>query len=245
MKLFNSAIVTAPLGVVERGGDWRPTRFPVRYGLIEGSERMLVDTGYGPRVLTGTRSPALRLYAGLLRPRLEPFAIREVDTLLLTHFHADHVARLRDIKHARILAGRGAIARYRNMSAAAAVQHGIFEGLLPREMLASMAAIEDLPPRDTRTSLGYGHDLGDGRHVAVALPGHAPGHYGIFFEDDGMPTLYATDVAWTIAGLEATPKPTGRLVFDDLAAAAHSMRRVKAFIAEGGRALLCHDPNPI
>ena len=245
MKLFNSANLSAPLGLVESGGGRRWTTFPVRYGLIEAAgRRLLVDTGYGPRILRGPRSTALRAYAAVLRPRLLPFPARDVDAILLTHLHADHVARLLDFPRATILASRVAVARFAAMTRADAIKHGIFPELLPADFAGRVDPVEQLPCIPTRTPLGDGYDLcGDGSHLAVRLPGHAPGHLGVFWREAEGPVLYATDVAWTAKALRVgTPRVARRAIFDDVVAGEATEARVRAFMADGGRVVLCHDP---
>jgi glyoxylase-like metal-dependent hydrolase (beta-lactamase superfamily II) len=246
VNILNSANLTGPLGLVERGGGRRQATFPVRYGLIEAaSGPVLVDTGYGPRVLRGARSRALKVYAAVLRPRLLPFTQTTFDTILLTHFHADHVARLRDFPHARLLASQAAIAGIVGTPHRTLLRHGIFPELLPDDLAARLVPVETLPRVATGTCLGDGHDIcGDASHIAIALPGHAAGHLGIFWRERTGPVLYATDAAWTHKGLmqDATPALARGIVFDDRAAGATTAAMIRAFAAEGGTVVLCHDP---
>ena len=249
MRISDSAIVRAPLGLVQAGGGWRSVAFPVRFGLIEANgRRCLVDTGYGPRVTRGARSPALRVYAALLRPRLVSLPSLSADTVLLTHLHADHVARLRDWPDAHLLAASEAIETFHIMTPRQATRHGIFAELLPDDFATRVRAVESLPRVATGTVLGDGFDLcADASHLVVPLPGHAPGHLGVFWRDGNQATLYATDVAWTLAGLheDSTPTLARAAVFHDRVAARRTEERVRAFAAGGGRVILCHDPGEV
>ena len=80
----------------------------------------LWDAGYAPRLLDATRRLPFRLYrwatpmhvrpelavaAQLARFGLEP---RDVRRVVVSHFHADHVAGLRDFPHAELIALRAA-----------------------------------------------------------------------------------------------------------------------------------------
>ena len=109
VKLFDSAFVTVPGGLIVRGRGAKRVRVSVRFGLIDrGANGLcLVDTGYGPAVTSSeARSRMLRVYNSLLRPKLieaqQPRAMlaaigakpADVRTIVLTHFHADHVANL-------------------------------------------------------------------------------------------------------------------------------------------------------
>lgn len=258
IELFNSSNVKAPAALVCRGAGWRRVDVPVRYGLLRRSDGglCLVDTGYGPAVTTGERSLAMRIYNAVLRPRLietqSPAQVLEkrgaslddVDTVILTHFHADHVARLNEFPRARILAHGAAARAVTRMSARQALHHGIFKELLPVDFAERIEPIEACPLLPAHPALGEGHDLfGDGSCLAIDLPGHAFGHIGLFWQDEKGPSLYATDTTWSMTALaeERTPAISRAVVFDDAAAGRQTEERVLQFIRAGGRVQLCHD----
>ena len=245
MRLATNATVSAPAVLAGSGRGVRS--FPVRHGIIEsGSRRILVDAGYGPRVVTGRRSLALTLYAAALRVRTLPFTEGRFDAVLLTHLHADHVGRSRDLGNIPVFASRAAVTAFQRASSARAASMGMFAELLPFDLARRFQAVEDLSKIGTGTLLGAGYDLcGDGTHLAVPLPGHAPGHLGVFWREEGRPILYATDAAWTMAALRAgtTPRVSRRLVFSDPEAGLRTEAMVLAFERSGGRVLLCHDPD--
>jgi len=260
VELITSSHVRVPLGVVLAGGGWRPVDITVRYGLIRRPDGpWLVDTGYGPRVTAGPRSPALRLYAVLLRPRLieevSPVALLrrdcsiepgELGTIIVTHWHADHVAYLRDFPKARLIACGQAWRQIEGMSARQALQHGIFRELLPEDVGERLVPLQDFAQVDSGTTLGAGYDLaGDGSLLAIPLPGHSPGHFGLLNRTAVGPSLYATDVTWTRQALAQgrTPALSRFVVCDDRVAARRQEERVRAFLAEG-EVQLCHDREP-
>ena len=121
----NSAFVSAPERFYLRGGGWRAVPLRVRYGLFEHPTAglVLIDTGYGPRVTEGKRSLALRLYNAILGPDLvrsgQPAAVLQrlgftpddVSIVIVTHFHADHVAGLDAFAAAHVSALRRRTAR--------------------------------------------------------------------------------------------------------------------------------------
>jgi glyoxylase-like metal-dependent hydrolase (beta-lactamase superfamily II) len=258
MKLFNSAYVNVFAGLLRSGGGLTRVKLTVRYGLIELATGglCLVDTGFGPEVTQGPRSAALRLYNAVLRPELIPdqsplsllrsMGARpdDIRLMLVTHFHADHIASLRAFPNVRLIACGEAARAVEAMRPAAALHHGIFRELLPPDFTQRIVPLQGLPRRPTGTVLGDGYDLfGDGAYLAIPLPGHAFGHFGLFWRENGAPVLYATDAAWTLQALLAdkTPWISRALVFDDRAAGRSTEALLRTFARNGGTIRLCHD----
>ncbi len=107
VQFANSATVRALQRLMLRGGAMRSVALKVRYGLLLHPQAgpVLIDTGYGSTVTRGAdRSRALKLYARILNPQLHgsqsPVALLarhgfkpgDVRTIIVTHFHADHVS---------------------------------------------------------------------------------------------------------------------------------------------------------
>jgi glyoxylase-like metal-dependent hydrolase (beta-lactamase superfamily II) len=125
-----------------------------------------------------------------------------------------------------------------------ATRHGVFKELLPADLMARLDPIEDKPLAEAHPALGQGHDLlGDGSLLAIDLPGHADGHFGLFWCDDAGPILYATDTTWSMKALfeDKTPAISRKVVFDDPAAGRRTEGRIRDFAKAGGKVLLCHD----
>jgi glyoxylase-like metal-dependent hydrolase (beta-lactamase superfamily II) len=258
MRLFNSAHIEVFAGLVRRGAGLKTIRLTVRYGLIDMDRAglCLVDTGVGPEVTRGERSAALRLYDSILRPKLiesqSPQAVlhelgastADVRRVILTHFHADHVSSLRDFADAEIISCGDAARRVMTMSSAAALHHGIFKELVPPLLQQRLRPLQSLKRTPTDTVLGDGYDLfGDASYLAVPLPGHAFGHFGILWRDKAGPIIYATDAAWTTQSLleDRTPWISSAVVFDDRSAGRKTQELLREFRRRGGRILLCHD----
>jgi glyoxylase-like metal-dependent hydrolase (beta-lactamase superfamily II) len=258
VAFFNSAVVRAPGLLMCKGAGWGRRDVPVRFGLIQlaNGKFHLVDTGYGPRVTEGRRSASLRVYNRLLRPILleesSPKAVLasvgatpdDVEAVIVTHFHADHVARLDEFPRARIVTGGRAAQTIWAATHRQAVRHGVFKELLPHDLMSRLDPIEGKPMAVAHPTLGQGHDLlGDGSLLAIDLPGHADGHFGLFWREDAGPTLYATDATWSMKALleDRTPAISRKVVFDDPEAGRRTERRIRDFASAGGKVLLCHD----
>lgn len=257
----NSAWVETPERFILRGGRRQKMRLRVRYGVVRHPAQgpVLIDTGYGPEATAAPgRGLALRLYSRLIAPRLLPegdvshvlggmgLHPEDVRQVIVTHFHADHVAALSRFSQARFLARASALRALRRNRLAANLRHGIFAGLLPDDFAARMTDIDSLPRVGAPLGLGHGRDLlGDGSLLAIDLPGHAEGHFGLCFPRLDPPLLYAVDTQWLLGALleDRLPGFPASLVAHDGAAAAASARRVAAFHAGGGQVVLCHDPD--
>lgn len=256
----NSALVGAPERLMLKGGRWQQTRLWVRYGLYPGLDGpILIDTGYTSHSASGPgRSAALRLYGRVLRPELlpqgqpGPFLARhgltpaDIRTVIVTHFHADHVSGLALFPKARFQTSAQAWNTFRRRGRYANLRHGVFPELLPPDFADRLDLIETRPkvPVPLLDALS-GHDLaGDGTLIAVPLPGHACGHFGVVFPKAPRPVLYAVDVQWLRTALPPHRRPglPSSLIAYDKSALARSADVTESFAKAGGEVVLCHDP---
>lgn len=258
MRLINSAHVDVFAGLVRRGAGRQVVKLTVRYGLIDRPDGglCLVDTGFGTEITQPPRSVALKLYHLALRPNLIPGQTAatllpalgarpsDIRTVVVTHFHADHISSLRIFPRARLIACGEAARAIMAASAVRALHAGVFKELIPADLAHRIVPLQSLAQVKTGTVLGDGYDLfGDASYLAVALPGHALGHFGIFWRDQAGPVLYATDATWTMAALKSdqTPWLSRGVVFHDRGAGRRTEATLRAFARGGGRLQLCHD----
>jgi glyoxylase-like metal-dependent hydrolase (beta-lactamase superfamily II) len=164
--------------------------------------------------------------------------------VIVTHFHADHVAMLRRFPQAQILA-KGSVLDALNRRGAGNIRHGVFAELLPGDIAARLTDVATLPTRTAPLGLGQGRDLfGDGFMLAIDLPGHAEGHFGVCFPKLAVPLLYAVDAQWLLAAIleNRVPGFPASLIAENALQLAESVRRVADFHRAGGMVMLCHDP---
>ena len=246
----NSATVTVPERLVLKDGAWRSVTLGVRYGVwvhpIQGP--VLIDTGYGPEVTSGPRSLALMLYAGVIRPKLADmpeavlgrlgFTPADVKTIIITHFHADHISGLKRFTNAQFVAAGWAALKAQ--SAFQHLRHGIFTELLPADFEGRLTAMEDLP--EVALPFGRARDIfGDGSLLGLDLPGHALGHTGVVWPDQKL--IYAADAQWLKrAALDnRPPRGPARLIYQDERAMQASLGRLRQAGAAGFSIVFCHD----
>ena len=82
--------------------------------------------------------------------------------------------------------------------------------------------------------------------IAVDLPGHADGQFGLLFAGLERPLLYAVDVQWLLRALteNRTPGFPATLIAEDSTATEPTSAMLRRFLASGGEVMLCHDPAP-
>ena len=92
-----------------KGAGLKVCKFPARAWLLEvGEKRWLWDSGYSSWFEHYTQSGVFRLYRQVTPVHFEPqqalvrqlsahgLAAKDIDAIILSHFHADHIAGLRD-----------------------------------------------------------------------------------------------------------------------------------------------------
>ena len=252
-----SATIAAPANFLE-AGRVGPMVIPVRYGLLEHVKwgPILIDTGYTQR-LNSTSDWLLAFYrlalSPVLRPHLEPLALlasrgyraEDVQHVIVTHLHADHICGLPDFPQATFHLPKASLKAWRSPRYFHDTNHGIFRSLLPTEH-KKLVAMEHAPrPMALDFTPAVSYDiLGDGSIGMVPLDGHLDGHAGVAFECDGHRVLYAADAAWTRQGYRENTLPPAplRWVVENPKHALDAGKTVLLAEKLGWDVILCHDP---
>ncbi|MBT9583836.1 MBL fold metallo-hydrolase [bacterium] len=194
MSLVDGGSCRALRGLLQPGQPFTPWRVPARAFLLEHPTRgrLLFDTGYAPRIYQ-----VARLYRWLLDVRPAPTPLLDIDTVILSHFHPDHIAGCRDYPQARFLYSQQAwdSARQRGW------RSGYLPTLLPDDFAQRAQAIENTPLATLPGWLApfsWGRDvLGDGSLWSVDLPGHAVGQFGLAGEGQTGRFFLIADACFT------------------------------------------------
>ena len=188
--------------------------------LNTGSEVILFDTGLG----AGPRPNA-----GLLSERLTAAGIapEQVDIVVLTHFHPDHIGGLMEN-------GAPTFPNARYVASAAEYDFWSPEDKLsgPTERVAKLTQSNIVPLADKMTMISDGEDVVTGV-TAVAAHGHTPGHTVYHVESAGRRLLIAADTAnHYVASLQ---RPDWHVRFDmDKEGAAATRKKIFGMVAADG-----------
>jgi len=233
VALLAAGSCSHPGFVVQPGAGRRTVEFPALVAVIRHPERgvILFDTGYTERFEAQTARFPASAYRRVTPVTCPPdrtavaqlagmgIAAEDVRWVVVSHFHADHTAGLRDFPLARLVFGRDALTPLRRGSALGQVRRGFLPGLLPEAIDERTVHAEDLPTAPAELwdhpGLPSAHDLsGDGSVVVVGLPGHAPGHIGLLVRTGRADALLVGDACWTRRAFTdlQMPHPVARLV---------------------------------
>lgn len=211
LRLLDTGYCTADRSHVLKGAAKGEIRCHALVGLIEHPTHGLIlwDAGYATRLLDALRPWPYALYKRItplfLDPQLDLAAqlpalgvrLADVRMLIISHFHVDHIASLRDFPAATFVADAEAVDSMIGLRGVAALRRGFVPTLLPDDFAARLRPIFrfDGPPV---APFGPSHDLlGDGSLLLVRLPGHARGQLGLLLHTDRGQYLLAADGAWT------------------------------------------------
>jgi glyoxylase-like metal-dependent hydrolase (beta-lactamase superfamily II) len=217
-----------------RGGRLLPVDFPALCGLIQHPTLgwILYDTGYSDHLFDATEHWPERLYRTAvpvtlpsterLHVQLAGFGITPADisVVIISHYHGDHVAGLKDFPNARFLALRAdtdeiqALKGHRWRSTI----KGNLPGLLPDDFSSRLEEADEcraqrlpawMKPFENGIDL-----LGDGSLLGVPLPGHSSGQLGVFVPDaDGRPAFLVADACWSLPACREGRLPSRLTLF--------------------------------
>ena len=210
-----------------RGGSRRAIDFPALVGLIEHPQHGLIlyDTGYSKHFWEATKSFPECLYRMVTPVTLPPeeelitqlesrgIAPKDIETIFISHFHADHVAGLRDFPQARFIATGTEHQRCQKMGRVNRLRRAYLSDLLPSDFEQRLSLVEHTPTMPLQAEwspFAEAHDvLGDASMAGFDLPGHTASQLGLAFrEEDASMVFLVGDACWKIEGLTENRKPS-------------------------------------
>lgn len=224
-----------PEAMVMRGHSWKSMQFPAYVGLIKHPKLgyVLFDTGYAKRFIEATQPFPERLYRCLTPMHLcdkeqlitqllqRGIAAEEINTIFISHFHADHIAGLMDFPQARFICSRTALNAIDQSRRVKGLLKGYLPKLLPSGFTQRCHFIEDSPTLNLSyryAPFHLGYDIfNDGSMLAISLPGHAAGHFGLLLEHMQQTAFLIGDACWTQEAYTqgARPNTLAHIIMDN------------------------------
>lgn len=217
-----------------RGGRLALVDFPALCGLIAHPDLgwILYDTGYADHFFDATHPWPERLYRAALPAHLPPnetlinqlatFGITPADIslVIISHYHGDHIAGLRDFPNARFIALRADTDRLKSLVGHRfkATLKAHLLGLLPMNFFSRLQEADTYPSRSLPSWMApfrEAHDLlGDGSLLGVPLPGHSDGQLGLFIPDaNNRPAFLVADACWSLPACKEGRLPSRLALF--------------------------------
>lgn len=250
-RIFSSGYCTAHDRIVDPKNGRGKARFYATWLLIEHPTHglYLFDTGYSPRFLEATRH-----FPDIFYGWATPAFIREEETavyqlaqlgiqpsdlsgMIISHFHADHVAGMLDFPKIPITCHPAALEQVLSVNGLGAVRHGIVKALIPKDLeertggMIDAQSIFESKNSDEPFNIQFMDVFGDGTVELAHLPGHARGQLGLCIHTADHTLFFATDAAWRKSTLETgtLPNPAVKLFFDDWAAYKATFAALQAY----------------
>jgi len=221
ISLYEVGYCKHPEFVVKKGGSFKSVKFPAMAALIayEG-KNLLFDTGYGEHFFEITKRFPEKLYAMMTPVTLEAplykMINQKIDTIFISHFHADHIGGLKDFPEAKILCSQ---AEYEisksSISTFSKTRKGILPALLPdnfEERVTFIETLEKVVLPKYLTPFKEGYRVQE-HFYAIELPGHAKGQYGLVAGD----TFFISDAVWDMDAITKNSMPhfVTHFIFDN------------------------------
>lgn len=207
-------------------GKWRKIRFPSTVAVVEHSTAgiLLFDTGYSPRFHEQTRYFPEKVYAMITPVEITPEETalakikklglnpNDINHVVLSHFHADHIAGASDFTKAKYIYSKRELDYFKSIPRVMQIKGGFIAGLLPTDLESRAMIADEFPiPLPELGPSWMGKDLlGDESVFAVSLPGHTLGQIGLYIRDvKGKSYLLVADAAWITPSFEENIMPMG------------------------------------
>lgn len=188
------------------------TKFYAVWALLQipSVGNVLFDTGYSEKFSIATNSFPNRFYRwatpvtfykknsakNILRDK--GIDAKDINYVIISHFHADHISALVDFPNAKFICSKIAYQQVQKSSGVKAVSKGIIHELIPADFGERVEYIEEIADNISVNKYGITEFLflGLKNFKLLLLPGHAKGMLGFHFISPEKNILFATDASW-------------------------------------------------
>ncbi len=226
VHLFEVGHCLHPLELTWPGKGWHRHKYPSVAVLLQHEElgTVLFDTGYASHFFSATRYWPEKAYAMLtpvtvppeqdLLTQLAKFGVRqhEISMIIMSHFHADHIAGLHDFTKAKFVYLEEGYQNLSKLSRVMQIKQGFLKSLLPGDFLMKSKSVS-LTQFHRSEAFFSGRvqflDLTrDGSMKLVHLPGHAEGHLGLYVKSEKKEYFFLADTCWHLPALKEKQLPS-------------------------------------
>ena len=214
-----------------KGMPRKEVEFVATYGYIWHPEHghILIDTGYTDRYFRETKNFPNSIYAkatpvfikkeneAVMELQEMGISADQVSYIIITHYHADHIAGLRDFPNATFISSKKAYSDVKNRKGINAVRKAFLPGLLPNDFQDRLQLIDFEHSTISEEHLGELYDVfDDGTILLCKMDGHAAGQIGALINSQKGKVLMVADGAWLKENYQEMrlPNPIVRLFFD-------------------------------
>ena len=201
--------------MVIQDGRIKSVKFPSLFFYIYHPKQghILFDTGYSERFHEATKGFPEKIYA-LLTPvevkeqdlavnKLRGLGVNpgEIDYIFISHFHADHIAALKDFPNAKFIVSKDAWIDIKDRSRMGTLIRGVLPSLIPEDFEERVLFYEQMGREpDKKSSVLEGFKswdiFSDGSMLAVPIPGHTCGHSGLLVNTPEKRHFLVGDACW-------------------------------------------------
>ncbi len=250
IKLFEGGYCVHPGFIVKPGSGIKPRAFPAAVAVLKHPQQgyILFDTGYHQQFFTHTRSFPERLYAWTTpcyfkhgdsiveQLKKENISKAEIKHVVVSHFHADHIAAICEFDNAAIHCQPNGLKAITESNRVGGVRKGYLRKLLPEQMKQNIqfhndfsTPLSELIPQAQGINLQCLDLFGDSKLYLVNLPGHAAGQVGLLARLEKNWLFLLADACWLIESLsqQVNQHWLANLLCDDIKAYRQTLNELR------------------
>lgn len=248
VKYFASGYCEAHTRVVNPSAKKGISRFYAVWALIRlpGIGTILFDTGYCDLFNKETSVFPERLHRfatpvtfskeehPLELLKQQGLSAEDIDYIIISHFHADHICGLRLFPKARFICSAASLEQLKKVNGLSAVRRGIIKKFLPENFFERVLILESVStPEEHESGLLTYEIFGQKEFKLIAISGHAAGMLGFIHEENGKQIIYATDAAWHFDAFakDIMPMKIVKLFFDSWTDFVNTHQKLKRFLS--------------
>jgi len=223
-KLLKVGHCNHPECMAARESSFKNKEFPALVGLIKHEQHgyILYDTGYSDEFFIQTAKFPEKIYSivtpilydkeDCLLSQLKKLKIdkEEIKYLIISHFHADHIAGLNNFPNSKFVFFEQDLKNLLKKNKLSQISNAFLKGLVPTNIWDNKINIENLKKIEMNlVDFKNGYDLfGDKSMILVDLPGHTEFQAGLYFIFNEKKYFLVADATWSITYLKDNNKPS-------------------------------------